>query len=75
MFRLVFGQSYGNHRAIYSYSGERYNYLNTLTYAIPDFNGLISAKEVNDISNISDDDIFYLYLINLINKNKKNVSN
>ena len=75
MFRIVFGESYGGHHAIYAYSDKKYTYLNTLTFAIPDFNGLISAKEANDISNINDDDILYLYIINLINKNKKNANN
>jgi hypothetical protein len=35
----------------------------------------ISTKDYKNLSTIQDDDIFYLYLINLINKNKKNVSN
>jgi hypothetical protein len=35
----------------------------------------ISKEDHKNLSTIQDDDIFYLYLINLINKNKKNVSN
>ena len=35
----------------------------------------ISKEDHKNLSTIQDDDIFYLYLINLINKNKKNDSN
>ena len=35
----------------------------------------ISKEDHKNLSTIQDDDILYLYLINLINKNKKNVSN
>lgn len=53
------------------------SYMKTLKCTVG--NGVIildiPKKDYETLSAIQDDDIFYLYLINLINKNKKNVSN
>ena len=53
------------------------SYMKTLKCTVG--NGVIildiSKEDHKNLSTIQDDDIFYLYLINLINKNKKNVSN
>ena len=35
----------------------------------------ISKEDHKNLSTIQDDDILYLYIINLINKNKKNANN
>lgn len=53
------------------------SYMKTLKCTVG--NGVIildiPKKDYETLSAIQDDDIFHLYLINLINKNKKNVSN
>jgi len=53
------------------------SHIKTLRYTVG--SGIIildiPKKDYETLSAIQDDDIFYLYLINLINKNKKNANN